>query len=123
MYTESTMILKGKYKFVRVSRVPDEYLLRIYSQKDKSDKELFAYATLNIDAIKERIEKGITIPELAQPCDKITFYSEKDAKAEINRIKAREQENKKPVRAYQCDVCGAWHLTSIAFENWDKDLK
>jgi uncharacterized protein YjhX (UPF0386 family) len=36
--------------------------------------------------------------------------------------KAREsvQENKKPVRAYECEKCSGWHLTSIPHERWEK---
>lgn len=120
MYTDKTPLTFGKYKFVQLCRVPAEYLLNIYNAKNSKDKELIEYIENNLEKIKARQEGKIITPELKKVCEKITYVSEKDAKYEINKIREKEQEHKKPVRAYECVKCSGWHLTSIPFEQWEK---
>ena len=46
-------------------------------------------------------------------CEKIPFDTQKSAKKELKRIKTSRTHNKHiPVREYQCEDCGKWHLTS-----------
>lgn len=120
MYTDETPLTFGKHKFVRLCRVPAEYLLNIYKTKNIKDKELIDYIEKNLEKIIARQEGKIIAPKLEKTCEKITYISEKDAKFEINKIREKEQEHKKPVRAYECQKCGGWHLTSIPFEKWEK---
>lgn len=60
---------------------------------------------------------------------KFVFASEKIAKQELKRIrqlyanKKEKEEKKIPVRAYYCEVCGGWHLTSISIEQYKGILK
>jgi hypothetical protein len=120
MYTDNSMLTTGKYKYISLCRVPPEYLLEIFKNKKHPNKELLEYIENNMEKIKGRLIGEIPIPELVLPCEKIMYPSEKAAKTEIRRIEKLEQENKKPVRAYECEKCGAWHLTSIPFEKWEK---
>ncbi len=120
MYTDDTILTVGKYKFVRLSRVPPEYLIERYERKDYSSRELKEYIEANIEKIKARQAGLIPTPEIVLPCEKITYASEKIAKASLHFIEALKQEHKKPVRAYECKICGGWHLTSISYEEWEK---
>ena len=123
MYDDNTILTSGKYKFTRLCRVPPDYLLNIYKDKNCPDKELIEYIKDNMQKIMDRKLGRVVAPELTRVCDKIVFPTERDAKFEINRIKNLEQENKKPVRAYECERCSAWHLTSIPHEEWNKENK
>lgn len=131
MFTDDTLLTFGKYKFVRLCRVPPEYLLAIHKNKtalsrevmleipSATGKELLEYIEANLERIQARQRGEIDAPEIELTCEKLPFPNEKAAKAEIRRIQAREQENqKKPVRAYECEKCSAWHLTSITIEVW-----
>ena len=45
-------------------------------------------------------------------CKKISYPDKIAAQEHLSRIKNKEQENQvKPVRAYECPLCGKWHLT------------
>ncbi len=63
---------------------------------------------------------GKTVVAVCTATDKVIYPSEKDAKHEINKIKSYMQGGKKPERAYECEKCGGWHLTSIPHEQWEK---
>ena len=81
---------------------------------------MYEYVVANIDSIRARARGEIIAPELVKICDKIVFVSEKDAKDRIRKLSELKQDNKKPVRAYECEKCGGWHLTSIPYEKWEK---
>jgi len=116
-YDDNTILTIGKYKFTKLSRVPSEYLLNLHKNNNKSDKLLFEYVDQNIEKIKSRI--GIKYTATV-PCEKVMYCSEKLAKDVLRKISIKEQDHKKPQRAYECEKCGAWHLTSIPFEKWEK---
>lgn len=46
------------------------------------------------------------------PTGKEWFTSELSAMRKINHYKNIEDNKRKPVRAYLCEFCGDWHLTS-----------
>jgi hypothetical protein len=50
--------------------------------------------------------------EESKPCVKTPYMSEQYANIEIKRIKAKSSRDTVPKRAYKCDDCGYWHLTS-----------
>jgi uncharacterized protein YlaI len=52
-------------------------------------------------------------------CPKTYFINEKYANEFINKLKATSQRIKKPVRAYLCDKCLNWHLTSKTEHQFD----
>jgi hypothetical protein len=123
MYNDNTILTKGKYKFTKLCRVPPEYLVEIYNTKDKSDIELFEYVKENMMNIFLRLTGEIPTEKL-KVCDKIYFPSEKDAKKEINRIAlAHQKNNVKPKRAYECQYCSGWHLTSSEIDEYKEKQK
>lgn len=123
-YTDNSILTNGKYKFVSLFRVPAEYLLNIYFKENKNgkypDRELIAYIESNLEKLKQ--EKGLEkkVLPVERLCEKLVFPSKKDAKFALNQIKEEKQEHKKPVRTYECERCGGWHLTSISHEEWEK---
>lgn len=120
MYTDDTILTFGPYKFTRLCRVPADYLLELYKTRKQKYQQLIKYIEKNLDKIKAIKEGKITPPPLGITCEKVIFPSEKEAKREIKRIAKLEQKHKKPVRTYECEDCGGWHLTSIPFEEWEK---
>jgi hypothetical protein len=74
-------------------------------------------------------------PEIKE-CKKSKYISERFALADISRIKKTSKRSKVPTRAYFCNICNFWHLTSqsdkkedfkkekmLALENQVKSLK
>jgi len=112
MYTDDTILTKGKYKFTVLCRVPPEYLLNLYAKKNKSNLELYEYVERNLSLIEARANGAVVIPELDITCQKIVYFSEKAAKAELKRIREMKNDHTIPIRSYQCEVCGGYHLTS-----------
>jgi C4-type Zn-finger protein len=49
-------------------------------------------------------------------CNKFCYNDKKEAITDLHKIKNAPNEGKKPVRAYQCDRCPYWHLTSQTIE-------
>jgi hypothetical protein len=49
-------------------------------------------------------------------CTKVSFGSEAMANEDIKRIKNKSTRQVVPTRAYNCNKCGGWHLTSQP--NW-----
>jgi len=47
-------------------------------------------------------------------CTKTQYMSETFANIEIKRIRSNSNRDKVPKRAYKCDDCGFWHLTSLS---------
>lgn len=52
-------------------------------------------------------------------CPKTYFINEQFAKDYIKKLNATSVRSKKPVRAYLCDVCLNWHLTSQTEHQFD----
>ena len=120
MYTDETILTKGKFKFTALCRVPPTYLLQIYKKKNKSNPELYEYVVNNLPLIEGRLNGTIEIPEFSLECKKIVYNSEKVAKIELSRIRNLTQHHKKPVRVYACSNCGGYHLTSMPIELYRK---
>lgn len=62
-------------------------------------------------------------------CEKTSFRDEKYATEYLKKLKATSIRQKRPVRAYLCDICLNWHLTSLnehqtdVLHNYKKELK
>jgi hypothetical protein len=57
-------------------------------------------------------------------CHKTIFHSEKAAKIALDKIKETDSESpKRPIRAYECDECGGFHLTSWSLELYQESRK
>jgi len=46
-------------------------------------------------------------------CKKVKFVNEASAMMYVNKLQKTSIRDKKPVRAYLCETCLSWHLTSI----------
>jgi hypothetical protein len=57
-----------------------------------------------------RFPKKQNIDPLSPPCRKTIYQTREEAEDMIKYIK--ETRITRPVRTYQCPVCGFWHLTS-----------
>ncbi len=131
MYTDNTLLTWGEYQFMKLCRVPADYLIRL-SERKCTDQNLVKYIKENMDKLKARRDGKIQAPPLelkfkmsgvivqlvCPDTDKIIFISQKDAKYEIRRIQQLVQEGKKPSRSYECKKCGGWHLTSMPYDEW-----
>lgn len=134
MYSDTSILTFGKYKFKKLCDVPASYLINLYNDKGIKEPELMEYIERNIERLKIEaggmdIIQGIKKPEVKKPeiikivtfrCDKVTFATEKIAKSRLREINNARGNNKKPVRAYECEICGGWHHTSIPFEKFKK---
>lgn len=49
-------------------------------------------------------------------CKKKAYKDKRFAIRAIHTISNKKDGRKKPVRAYKCDLCGKWHLTSKAID-------
>lgn len=117
----------GKYKATFLSDVPLEYLRNLVKDKNSvvnypEIKEWVDYVgrTELAAAFQARLEGGRFAKLI---CSKVTYATEAIAKADLSRIKSRDQKHKKPYRAYECPDCGGFHLTSKEDINWLKKQK
>lgn len=57
---------------------------------------------------------GYRMKDGSVACEKQRFRDESVARAELHRIGRHASHGYVPVRAYHCEWCGGWHLTSKA---------
>lgn len=100
----------GEFKFTALCRVPVDYLFKVY--KSTTDLEFKKYMDDNWRRMVLRKNGRIKAQPLNFPCTKFIYPTEKAAKQALREISLNEQEHQKPIRVYQCNKCGAWHLTS-----------
>lgn len=141
-YTDNTILTFGEHKFTALCRVPAQYLLNLYKNKNKHpDKDLMEYIEKNMDTLKSKLEGKTSYPEMdidfrlsgrsgnniklvCKHTDKIIYATQNEAKNEIKRIQNIEQKNKKkPTREYECEKCGGWHTTSMPLETYEEKNK
>lgn len=123
MYTDDTLLTFGKHRFTKLCRVPADYLYSVYKNKSYQNNELKEYIINNLENIILRMEGILQPPPLDFPCEKISYSKEKDAKQVLQKITVLEQIHKKPIRVYECEKCGQWHLTSLSIEEWEIKIK
>lgn len=114
MYDDNTPLPFGKYKFSRLIDVPADYLLVLFRAKSYANPEIKEYIEANIEKIRERnkLPKPQVDALRITPCRKVAYPTEKEAKWRLKNIKHAKQRAVTPQRAYECPLCGAWHLTS-----------
>ena len=49
---------------------------------------------------------------MKRKCEKVAYGSKAFAENDIARIKNKSIRDTQPQRAYKCEKCGLWHLTS-----------
>lgn len=125
MLNDNSLIPFGRYKFTAICRVPVDYLLKQGENKGKDPfyVELREYINENSEKLIARKLGVIETPKFEYPCKKISYASEKIAKEVLNNIKVIEQSHKKPCRAYECEICSGWHLTSKTLEDYKQYAK
>jgi hypothetical protein len=128
----------GPYKKWPIDQVPDKYLKKLKAEFQKSPKGLAAHAdflnelfglkavlttedttlTTKAPALSTEAAEHNTTAQPKRICTKADFPSKKEAKFRIRAINAENallestEKIKQPIRAYECEKCGAWHLTS-----------
>ena len=118
MYTDNTPISWGKYKFTALRRIPAKWLLGKHKSTGIHDQELVQWVADNFDRLKEReeIEKSAGFPEqITNPCTKYQYSSQEQAEKHLRQIISKGQQYNNhvlPSRAYKCDKCPFYHLTS-----------
>lgn len=122
MYTDDSILPRGKFKFRRLKDVPIKYLEGLAKSKGGGfDPELIKYIAENIDRIREGFPKLVpVIPLVPFICEKKTYPTQADAKRALAKIRTDEGEHKKPIRTYECEKCSGWHLTSKPIEEYKK---
>lgn len=58
------------------------------------------------------MESNLLLLLRSMNCDKIAYRSKENAIGHLHKIQSTEKDHKIPVRAYQCNECKRWHLTS-----------
>lgn len=116
MITDDSQLLFGKsYRFYRMIDVPDEHLAKIWGST-RDNKPLYAYIT-------QRLNQPRVTPTPVVTCDKFVYHNKKAANFELAKIRDQQQNHRKPVRSYECDLCGGWHLTSMSIERFKEFTK
>lgn len=118
LYTDDTPLLWGEYKFIRLSRIPAQYLLSLHKNGKTHDKALLRYVDENKENLKLRLVGDTPTPAPSIPCEKRIYLTDIEAKKEIKRILKLKQNRKKPIRTYECETCNGWHLTSLPLKVW-----
>jgi len=107
----------GKHRFSRLRDVPLNYLLGIKGNRTYSViyADLMQFIEANISLIRAGVSPFPAVKEVLAICYKYQYASEDEAKKHLREIRNKGQNStrhKLPIRAYQCDICPFWHLTS-----------
>lgn len=126
VYTDDTILTWGKYKFTRLKNIPASWLVSKHNNNGIHDRVLVQWVADNLERLKERAEQeiGKKFHKVIAPppvCDKYQYASEEQAKKHLREIhnKGKNSEGHVlPIRAYKCNECPFWHLTSKEFGNF-----
>jgi uncharacterized protein (DUF3820 family) len=118
--TGESIMMFGKYRTHKLKSLPRDYLLQLYTNKSL-DKYLLAYIGDNIEEIKLRgneppVKEVLSPKEIRSSytgCSKIGYINKKEANFALRNIHNNAKTEKVPVRSYECEICGAWHHTSL----------
>lgn len=116
MYTDDSILTWGKWKFTALKRISPDWLLGLRNNmKECHDVELMEYINDNLQGIQDRKEGKTQTIEMEDVCRKTIYHTRELAKKAIGRIRSRHSVHSShivPQRAYECEKCGYWHLTS-----------
>jgi len=86
------------------------------SERRPSRREIRERSRVRAAAAVKRVPKPYTPPELHARCtrygNKLRYSSREAAENVLRRIAATGSPKQGAQRAYPCDVCGGWHVTS-----------
>lgn len=123
-YSDYSVLNSGKHKGKMLFEVPAEYLMNLlhadHPNNNQSDKDLIDYIRKNGYAINNRDKIALAVIQDTAYCKKLPYPTKKDATFDLNRIRSKNQAHKIPVRAYECEFCSQWHLTSISYEEYKR---
>ncbi len=122
MYTDETVLDYGKYKNKKLKDIPSDYFINVCKTGGNEHTELKKYIEENIGRFP-----GISIFVFKHTNEFVPFICEKRTyptkKAAMDSIaQPTKQQKKKPIRAYECEKCSGWHLTSMPIELF-KEIK
>lgn len=127
-YDENSIITWGKYKFTAIKRIPASWLLSYHKNNSLKDKKFLEYLATNLDELKRRQkEEEINKPveQIFDKCNKYQYSSKEQAEKHLKEIRKSGKKTPShvlPVRAYMCDKCPFWHLTSKKFVEFEKQF-
>lgn len=111
MYTEDTVLNYGSYRGKMIKDLPTEYIINVYKTGGKEHSKLKEYIGDNISKYAALILYTHNKEPVPFKCEKRTYPTKKAAMDSI--VKSKSKTDKKvPIRAYECDTCSGWHLTS-----------
>lgn len=103
-----SLIPFGPHGKSRIKAVPASYLIPFLEGKN--------VPVAGFDRFLKSIEDLIRSPDWGtfDQCKKVYFLTRQDAQKRLKTIQMNEPDisDKKPVRSYECEKCGFWHLTS-----------
>ncbi len=116
MYTDDSILTWGKWKYTALKRISPDWLLGIRKNLQSChDRELLQYIEGNVEKIQDRKMGVLETDEMENVCRKTLYHTQQAAKKAIGKIRAKHSINSGhivPSRAYECEKCGYWHLTS-----------
>jgi hypothetical protein len=117
-------ILTKKHGLSTVQKLPANYLLSSQGNYKHSRPEVWQFIEDNKELLLTLGDKPMVeeVQVQTSDCAKTKYYSEKFAKEQLNKIINSKGEHKKPVRAYECEYCGQWHLTSMPLSEYKANL-
>lgn len=115
MYTEDTVLDYGKYKGKKIKDIPKDYMVNVHITGGEEHAELKKYIEANLykypglTHLSWFNKKSDVMVQFK--CTKRTFPTKKSAMDSI--VKPISMPKKPiPIRAYECEICSGWHLTS-----------
>jgi hypothetical protein len=124
MYTDNTIVQYGIYRYARLGQVGADILLQLYNVRQYPNPSFKEYIERNLAKLQQCVSgETNSTSHTVVACKKVPYATQKIAKFELKRIRETIQEHSKPIRTYECDICSAWHLTSIPYDAWKLGLR
>lgn len=124
--TDESVLFWGKYEGRKLKDIPAEYLLELLEKDDYPygfKYDLKQYTIARKDALEAKRDIKANKVPFEPNCKKKYYATKSIAKAHLKVIAGmdwKKFQEKKPVRAYECDKCGFWHLTAMKHFNPEK---
>lgn len=111
-YRVEYVLTEGRHAGSPLYKVPKNYLFAMLAGH-YPDEDLRKWLRRNMGAVLERQALPEEIrEEKAEECGKIKYINKATAVSHMRWLHENSKSKILPVRAYECDKCTAWHLTS-----------